>query len=298
MEDLVETALENHREEMNVESEDESEFNAPVMLFVGCGTAGAQIVDDGLGSRAQSSQYPDVETLACQTEPIPKSVTADIVIVTGDLNESIVHELLPAVARATPDDTLVIAIPILPSGETNYWNMLSRLVEVTETVVPVANGRHIEATDSSAAISPPAQLLVRKLATDLVAMLGANLQWSPQLHRLWPALENGGLTIAYRDQVPDIAPDTTPADTLTTLVDRTLDRPLGPDTVGGTDCLSLLRGDQSLTLNEAQAVREAIAGHSHTVDSEPVFSVAISDSTAPYGLTLLFTGRKQAQLNS
>lgn len=296
MDDLVETAVENHREQMQAESGDASGFGEPTTMFVGCGSVGAQIVADGLDSRVRSSQYPGVETIVCRTNPIPEPVTADTVIVTGDLGESAGRELLPAVASATPADTLAIALPILPSSETERWDALSTLVETADTVVPVARTRCV-GMHSSTVTSPLAQLLIRELATDLVAMLAAHLPWSPSPHRLRPALETGGLTIGYRGRLPAGATDSTPLEIATRLVATAVDSPFGPEGGdGGTDCLSLLCGDQSMTLAEATEVRKTISEQVHIADSTPVFSVSIPDNTTTYRLTILLTGSTQDQL--
>jgi hypothetical protein len=297
MDDLVETAVENHWEQIQAESGDAAGFGEPTTVFIGCGSVGAQIAADGLDSRVRSSQYPDVETIACQTNPIPEPVTAETVIMTGDLSDSAGRELLPAVASATPVDTLAIALPILPSSETERWDSLSTLVETADTVVPVARSLSVEAIHSSTATATPDRRLVRELAADLVAMLAARLPWSPPPHRLWPALQTGGLTAAYRGRLPAEATDSTPQEIATTLVTSAVEHPLDPASRdSGTNCLSLLCGDQSMTLAEAQLIRETISEQVRIADSTPVFSVSIPDSTNTYRLTLFLTGCTQGQL--
>jgi len=262
MKDIVEAALNSQERFEGDDDSDAEEFGDPEIALIGFGNAGTQFIQEGLDERS-----PDPEALGLETHHVHRSHEfptgprdVDYAILVGNAAD---HDLLTDIGRKLGEEPTSIAIPILTT-ETPV-----ETVETVNTSIPCS---HTHA---------------QELVTDLLRILAKEVQVSPPAG-FYQNLRTVGRIHGFRGKLDRSEFGKSPTEYADALVTETLSNPFHSAVDNdSTHLLSILHADDEVTLEEFDAVRDAIADHFNT-DSGSVHAAAdtTADTDPRYRLTV------------
>jgi len=263
--DIVEDAIARREALEDGNRADTNEFAEPRVCLVGYGDRGVKLAEQGWDDRYPDPKYPEATAHCVEgIGALPRSVTtADHVILVGHATD---HELAVSIGDALSDETTSVAVSVPAANEPT---------------------RHVGPVDTTIPCGPDD---VQELITDVLTVLTARIEISPP-PQIYDELRAVGRLDGFRGQRCRDDSTAPPRDFAERLVSDALASPIAPGSDVGTEhVFSLLSADETVTLETADAVRDALSARLNARTEPILFAVdATVDGRAGYRLSVLCT---------
>lgn len=241
-------------------------------------------------------------------EVIPASILdCDYVILAVDLERRTDGLLAAEVAESLSPETISISIPIIPLQDErrkSSGSVLSAIVDSSDTTIPVDLTRLPETfgglfdnqnTPDQDDVRELSQSLVGELATDILSLVSADLEYGPIYTDLVDSLESGGLTTHLRYWLTGIDTDRSDEEIASRLLDGALENSLNSTALdGGTDVITCFVAWWDVTLSQAETLKENVETRFNAIGVDCAThcftTTACSGLNDDCRLTILITG--------